>query len=163
MFLFLERSLGIGLRDTYPGLIITYQTFLLPLVIWMMRGYFVELPAATEESAMVEGYTRLGALLRVVLPVVWPGIVATAILNFIFAWNEFFLALILAGNRTSTLPMTAGHLYRAHARGMGQSLRRQPDYHAAGDLANDHSAAAIGERTHLWHPRLTAVARKALS
>ena len=108
MFLFLERGLNIGLRDTYPGLIITYQTFLLPLVIWMMRGYFVELPAAMEESAMVEGYTRLGALVRVVLPVVWPGIVATAILNFIFAWNEFFLALILAGNRTSTLPMSAG-------------------------------------------------------
>ena len=108
MFLTLERSLNIGLRDTYPGLIITYQTFLLPLVIWMMRGYFAELPAAMEESAMVEGYTRLGALLRVVLPVVWPGIVATAILNFIFAWNEFFLALILSGNRTSTLPKTAG-------------------------------------------------------
>ena len=108
MFLTLERSFNIGLRDTYPGLIITYQTFLLPLVIWMMRGYFAELPAAMEESAMVEGYTRLGALLRVVLPVVWPGIVATAILNFIFAWNEFFLALILSGNRTSTLPKTAG-------------------------------------------------------
>ena len=108
MFLYLERGLGIGLRDTFPGLIITYQTFLLPLVIWMMRGYFAELPAAMEESAMVEGYTRLGALWRVVLPVVFPGIVATAILNFIFAWNEFFLALILAGNRTSTLPMTAG-------------------------------------------------------
>ena len=108
MFLFLERTFNIGLRDTYPGLIITYQTFLLPLVIWMMRGYFVELPAAMEESAMVEGYTRLGALVRVVMPVVWPGVVATALLNFIFAWNEFFLALILAGNRTSTLPMSAG-------------------------------------------------------
>ena len=108
MFLFLERTFSIGLRDTYPGLIITYQTFLLPLVIWMMRGYFVELPAAMEESAMVEGYTRLGALVRVVMPVVWPGVVATALLNFIFAWNEFFLALILAGNRTSTLPMSAG-------------------------------------------------------
>ena len=46
--------------------------------------------------------------MRVVLPVVWPGIVATALLNFIFAWNEFFLALILAGNKTSTLPMAAG-------------------------------------------------------
>jgi len=80
----------------------------LPLVVWMMRGYFAELPAAMEESAMVEGYTRLGALWRVVLPVVFPGIVATAILNFIFAWNEFFLALVLSGNRTSTLPMTAG-------------------------------------------------------
>ena len=108
MFLYLERAFNIGLRDTYLGLIITYQTFLLPLVIWMMRGYFAELPAAMEESAMVEGHTRLGALVRVVLPVVWPGIVATAILNFIFAWNEFFLALILSGNRTSTLPMSAG-------------------------------------------------------
>ena len=108
MFLFLERATNIGLRDTYVGLIITYQTFLLPLVIWMMRGYFVELPAAMEESAMVEGYTRLGALGRVVLPVVLPGIVATALLNFIFAWNEFFLALILAGNRTSTLPLASG-------------------------------------------------------
>ncbi|MCY4072498.1 MAG: carbohydrate ABC transporter permease [Chloroflexi bacterium] len=108
MFLFLERATGLGLRDTHFGLILTYQTFLLPLVIWMMRGYFVELPAAMEESAMVEGYTRIGALWRVVLPVVWPGIVATALLNFIFAWNEFFLALILAGNNTSTLPMAAG-------------------------------------------------------
>ena len=108
MFLFLERATNIGLRDTHIGLILTYQTFLLPLVIWMMRGYFVELPAAMEESAMVEGYTRIGALRRVVLPVVWPGIVATALLNFIFAWNEFFLALILSGNKTSTLPMAAG-------------------------------------------------------
>lgn len=108
MFLFLENTFNIGLRDTYIGLIVTYQTFLLPLVIWMMRGYFAELPAAMEESAMVEGYTRLGALVRVVLPVVFPGIVATALLNFIFAWNEFFLALILAGKNTSTLPMAAG-------------------------------------------------------
>ncbi len=108
MFLFLERATNIGLRDTHFGLILTYQTFLLPLVIWMMRGYFAELPAAMEESAMVDGYTRIGALVRVVLPVVWPGIVATALLNFIFAWNEFFLALILSGNNTSTLPMAAG-------------------------------------------------------
>ena len=62
MFLFLERATNIGLRDTHIGLILTYQTFLLPLVIWMMRGYFAELPAAMEESAMVDGYTRLGAL-----------------------------------------------------------------------------------------------------
>jgi len=97
--------LGIGLRDTFPGLIITYQTFLLPLVIWMMRGYFAELPAAMEESAMVEGYTRMGALLRVVLPVVWPGIVATSVLCFIFAWNEFLYAFLLGGRSVKTLPV----------------------------------------------------------
>ena len=145
MFLFLERGLNIGLRDTYPGLIITYQTFLLPLVIWMMRGYFVELPAAMEESAMVEGYTRLGALVRVVLPVVWPGIVATAILNFIFAWNEFFLALILAGNRTSTLPMSAGtYIVRTRVE-WGNLVRGQSDYHGTGHRADHCPAPAVGE------------------
>ena len=129
MFLFLERATNIGLRDTHIGLILTYQTFLLPLVIWMMRGYFVELPAAMEESAMVEGYTRIGALWRVVLPVVWPGIVATALLNFI-AWNEFFLALILEQNQY--FADGGRYLCRARPCGMGQPLRRELDHHDAG-------------------------------
>lgn len=97
----------VGLRDTHLGIMLAYLTFSIPLVIWMMRGYFVELPGALEESAMVEGYTRLGALRRVVLPVVMPGIIATALLTFIFAWNEFFLALMLTGRNTFTLPVTA--------------------------------------------------------
>ncbi|MCL4251592.1 MAG: carbohydrate ABC transporter permease [Anaerolineae bacterium] len=95
------------LRGTHFGLILAYLTFLIPLVIWMMRGYFVEIPSAMEESAMVEGYSRLQALRKVVLPVVTPGIIATALLNFIFAWNEYFLALILGGRDTSTLPVAA--------------------------------------------------------
>ncbi|NWF70329.1 MAG: carbohydrate ABC transporter permease [Chloroflexi bacterium] len=96
------------LRNNHFGLMLAYLTFLIPLVIWMMRGYFVEIPSAMEECAMVEGYTRLQALRKVVLPVIAPGIVATALLNFIFAWNEFFLALILGGRETSTLPVAAG-------------------------------------------------------
>lgn len=95
------------LRNTHIGMMLAYLTFLIPLVIWMMRGYFVEIPSAMEECAMVEGYSRLGALRKVVLPVVLPGIIATALLNFIFAWNEYFLALILGGRDTSTLPVTA--------------------------------------------------------
>jgi multiple sugar transport system permease protein len=104
-FFILFRS--VGLRDTYGGVILAYLTFSVPLVIWMMRGYFAELPSTMEESAMVEGCSRLTALRRVVLPVVAPGIIATALLNFIFAWNEFFLALLLTGRNTSTLPLAA--------------------------------------------------------
>jgi multiple sugar transport system permease protein len=96
-----------GLRNTHFGMMLAYLTFLTPLVIWMMRGYFAEIPSAMEECAMVEGYSRLGALRRVVMPVVLPGIIATALLNFIFAWNEYFLALILGGRDTSTLPVAA--------------------------------------------------------
>lgn len=95
------------LRNTHIGMILAYLTFLIPLVIWMMRGYFVEIPSAMEECAMVEGHSRLGALRKVVLPLALPGMVATALLNFIFAWNEYFLALILAGRNTSTLPVAA--------------------------------------------------------
>jgi len=102
------------LRNTHIGMILAYLTFLIPLVIWMMRGYFVEIPSAMEECAMVEGYSRLQALRKVVLPVVTPGIIATALLNFIFAWNEYFLALILGGRNTSTLPVaTATYVGRA--------------------------------------------------
>ena len=96
------------LRDNHIGMMLAYLTFLIPLVIWMMRGYFMEIPSALEECAMVEGYSRLQALRKVVLPVITPGIIATALLNFIFAWNEFFLALILGGRSTSTLPVAAG-------------------------------------------------------
>lgn len=96
-----------GLRNTHLGLILAYLTFLIPLVIWMMRGYFAEIPSAMEESAMVEGYSRIQALRKVVLPVVMPGIMATALLNFIFAWNEYFLVLILGARDTSTLPLAA--------------------------------------------------------
>ncbi len=95
------------LRNTHIGMMMAYLTFLIPLVIWMMRGYFAEIPSAMEECAMVEGYSRLGALRKVVLPVVLPGIIATALLNFMFAWNEYFLALILGGRDTSTLPAAA--------------------------------------------------------
>jgi multiple sugar transport system permease protein len=95
------------LRNTHIGMMLAYLTFLIPLVIWMMRGYFADIPSAMEECAMVEGYSRLGALRKVVLPVVLPGIIATALLNFIFAWNEYFLALILGGRDTSTLPVAA--------------------------------------------------------
>jgi len=97
----------IGLRNTHTGLILAYLSFLIPLVIWIMRGYFVDLPSAMEESAMVDGCGRLEALRRVVLPVVAPGIMATGLLVFIFAWSEYMLAVMLSGRETETLPVAA--------------------------------------------------------
>ena len=105
-FYFLFYTLG--LKDTYAGVILAYLSFSIPLAIWIMRGYFAELPPDMEESAMVDGCGRLDALRRVVLPQILPGIVATGLLVFIFAWNEFLLALILTGRDTQTLPVAAG-------------------------------------------------------
>jgi multiple sugar transport system permease protein len=92
--------------DTRQGLIISYLTFTLPLATWMMTGFFEDVPVELEESAMVDGATRLGALLRVNLPIVAPGLAATAVLSFIYAWNEFLYAVILTGRESRTLPVT---------------------------------------------------------
>jgi multiple sugar transport system permease protein len=97
----------VGLRNTYTGLILAYLSFLIVLTIWIMRGYFVDITAAMEESAMVDGLSRLGALRRVVLPVVLPGILATGLLVFIFAWSEYLLAVMLSSRETATLPVAA--------------------------------------------------------
>ena len=94
---------GLGLLDTNIGLAIAYTSFLLPLFIWLMKGFFDWAPRELEDAARIDGATRLGALVRIVLPVVRNGILATTIFIAIAAWNEFIFALILttsAGSRT---------------------------------------------------------------
>ena len=96
----------LGLHDTKLSLVIAYTGFNLPFVIWMMKGYFQEIPREMEESAMVDGDTRLGAFFRVVLPLAAPGIAATAIFCLILSWNEFLFALILTDTvDAKTLPI----------------------------------------------------------
>ncbi|HSE26089.1 MAG TPA: carbohydrate ABC transporter permease, partial [Pyrinomonadaceae bacterium] len=85
----------LGLLDTRLSLIIVYTGFNLPFVIWMMRGFFAEVPRDLEEAAMVDGDSRLGALWRVILPLVAPGLAATAVFCLIVSWNEFLFALVL--------------------------------------------------------------------
>ena len=97
---------GLKLTDTRAALIISYLTFTIPLAIWMMVGFFEDVPAELEESAMIDGCNRLGALVRVSLPIVAPGIAATAILGFLYCWNEFLYAVILTGRDARTLPVT---------------------------------------------------------
>jgi multiple sugar transport system permease protein len=82
--------------DTRHNLIILYVSFTIGLVVWVMRGFFQSLPLDLEEQAMVDGCTRLQAMMRIALPLVWPGIVTTGLLAFLLAWDEFLLALIFS-------------------------------------------------------------------
>lgn len=96
------------LYNTYIGLILVYQLISLPLLIWMMRSYFEEIPVAIEQAARTDGYSWIGAFFRLVLPLTAPGVAATLVLAFIFCWNNFVLGLMLGG--TNTQPVTVGLL-----------------------------------------------------
>ena len=91
----------LGLLDTRVALALTYTTFTLPAAVWFMKGFFDALPVDLENAARVDGCTRLGALFRVVLPLVRPGLAATAILVAIEAWNEVLFALLLTSTTES--------------------------------------------------------------
>jgi len=93
------------LNDTWQGMILLYSGFMLPTVIWIMHGYFQTLPEELEEAAMIDGCSRLGALVRVVLPISGPGLVAISAFAFLYTWNEFFMALIFTASRTKTIPV----------------------------------------------------------
>jgi multiple sugar transport system permease protein len=94
------------LINTIAALVIVYTAFNLPFVVWMMRGFFNEVPREMEEAAMVDGDSRLGALWRVVLPLVKPGLAATAVFCLIMSWNEFLFALVLTQTEAAmTLPI----------------------------------------------------------
>lgn len=92
------------LLDTRTSLIITYLVINLPLIIWIMMGFFRALPRELEEAARVDGATRWGSFFRVTLPLALPGIGASSILSFIFNWNEFFFAFVLT-TTNRTLPV----------------------------------------------------------
>jgi multiple sugar transport system permease protein len=99
----------IGLFNSLLGLTIAYVAFVLPFSIWMLRGFYENLPASLEEAAMIDGSTRFGAVVRVVIPLSSPAIATTAIFAWIFAWNEFVMALILINDSgKTTLPPGLG-------------------------------------------------------
>ncbi|MDX6409283.1 MAG: N,N-diacetylchitobiose transport system permease protein [Gaiellaceae bacterium] len=84
----------LGQVDKLTGVIAMYLTFVLPFTVWTMRGFLLGIPKELEEAAMVDGATRFGAFVRVLLPLVGPGLVATSIFAFIQAWNEFIIAYV---------------------------------------------------------------------
>ena len=93
------------LINRYPSLLIAHTTFDLPLVVWLMRSFFADIPRELEEAAMTDGARRLTAFWRVVLPLTAPGLTATSILCLLFSWNEFLFALVLSGPETRTMPV----------------------------------------------------------
>lgn len=103
IFVRVEDLIGIELTGSYLGLIITYLTFALPFSIWMLAGYFSAIPEGLEEAAMIDGTTRVGALVRVILPVARPGIIAVGVFAFITAWGEVLFASVLTDTETRTL------------------------------------------------------------
>lgn len=95
---------NLGLRDNYIGLIILYTTVNLPFVVWMMKGFFDEIPLEYEEAAMVDGYSRLQAVWKIVIPEAIPAMAATAVFSAIVSWNEFVFANLLNRDYANTIP-----------------------------------------------------------
>lgn len=95
----------VQLVGTYTALILTHIFVTMPLVVAIMAGFFEGLPEELEEAAQIDGSSRVGAFVRVVLPLALPGVATSAILSFIFSWNNFLFALVLSNQETRTLPV----------------------------------------------------------
>ena len=94
-----------GLLDTRGGLILVYIAMNISIVVWVMRSFFRELPGELEEAGLVDGASYWQAFSRIILPLSWPGIVASGIIAFLFAWNEFLYALVLTNTHSVTVPV----------------------------------------------------------
>ena len=94
-----------GLLDTKLGLILIYLTFNISLVVWLMRSFFDACPRSLEEAAWVDGASMWQGFVSIMLPISGPGVAATAILCFLYSWNDFFFALILTRNQAMTAPV----------------------------------------------------------
>jgi multiple sugar transport system permease protein len=104
----------IRLLDTHLALIIANTIFNLPFVIWLLKGFFDDLPMELEEAALIDGCSHWGAFARVALPLITPGLVATSLFSFIFAWNEFMFALLLTRRTVRTLTIIVPSLVGGH-------------------------------------------------
>jgi multiple sugar transport system permease protein len=93
------------LIDTYAAMILTHLIITLPLIVWMLVGFFEDLPEELADAAMVDGATVFGTFWKIAVPLVRPGIAASAILAFIFSWNNFMFSLVIASYRTKPLPV----------------------------------------------------------
>jgi ABC-type glycerol-3-phosphate transport system permease component len=114
---------GLGLINTYPGLVLPYFTFAMPLAVWLLVSNFRQLPRDLEDAAMVDGASRLRVLWEIVLPLALPAIATTALLTFIYCWNEFLFALsFTTGPERHTVPVAVALLRGQHQIPWGQIL-----------------------------------------
>ncbi len=112
---------GLRLYDTQAGLIILYTMFTLPFSAWMMYTYFKQMPVELEEAALVDGCSRWQALWRVAAPLAAPGLVSAAAFAFIFAWTDFFFALLLTSTKATTLPVVVSQFLSFQSAEFGES------------------------------------------
>lgn len=108
IFININQTFGIQLAGTRTGLIITYLTFSLPFSIWMLAGYFDNIPRELDEAARVDGTSAMGALFRVILPVARPGVIAVAVYSFMTSWGEVLFASVLTTQDSRTLAVGLG-------------------------------------------------------
>jgi N,N'-diacetylchitobiose transport system permease protein len=100
------------LTNTLTGVILTYMTFVLPFAVWTLRGFILGIPRELEEAAMVDGSSRLGAFLRILLPLAAPGLVATSVFAFVTTWNEYiFAAVLLSDQKQQTVTVWLSYFY----------------------------------------------------
>ena len=95
----------LGFIGTYQLMIVTYTVFNILLVIWMLRGCVKEVLVEIEESALVDGCSRMGVLFKIVLPTTLPGLITTAVFAYIFSWTEFLIAVVFSRTRVFTVPV----------------------------------------------------------
>ena len=110
----------LGLLGRTPGLVLAHCTFIIAFVIYVMRTFFDDIPEELDNAALIDGYTEWGAFRHVILPIVKPGIASTALLSFIFSWNEMLFSLILGGQMAKTLPASFSGLITPHGTFWGQ-------------------------------------------
>ncbi|MGH8605144.1 MAG: carbohydrate ABC transporter permease, partial [Gammaproteobacteria bacterium] len=114
--------LNFALIDTYVGLLIVYIFYNLAFAIWLMYGFFREVPQEIEEAGLLDGLSPLGVFGRISLPQAVPGLIATGIFVFIFTWNEFFYALVLTRETASTFPVAIPQFFGAFRVEWGEML-----------------------------------------
>jgi len=117
LFLVYQRM---GLHDTYLGLIWVYQLISMPLIIWVVRGYFEDISVEIEHAAQVDGYNWWQVFLKTLVPLIKPGLVSSALLAFVFVWNSFTFPLLLSGFRVAPVTVAAMRYLASHTVQYGQ-------------------------------------------
>lgn len=104
----------LGLLDTPAALVLAYCLFNLPFAVWLIKGFFEDIPADVEGAALVDGYNRYQAFAKVALPLVVPALIVTGLFCLIFSWNEFLFALVLTRSRVTPLPVVISGMVGGH-------------------------------------------------
>ena len=121
-FLWIKRHLGIQLFDTRVGMILVYTAFFTPVAIYFLRSFFQAIPRELEDAALVDGCTPFGAFWRIVLPNALPGLVATFVYAFLFAWDELLFVAALTEHNAETLPIGMRNFIGNYSQDYGQLM-----------------------------------------